>query len=175
MTNIINHSILVDREIEARVEQGVKNLIASGVKPVDITEEHLKEIAAKALDDMSPAAKDHCAQEGLWHMAKQVIGERLAERFWDIGMGWPLTGEEVRMIAKGMKIDPQEAEECLQTYRDAASDATFEELSVFRSLGRFAPLFLGEPKGATIGEVATRKAARGDKLALSFLAWKEIA
>ncbi|MGN7829352.1 hypothetical protein ACTJJ8_21705 [Agrobacterium radiobacter] len=174
MTNIINHSALVDREIEARVERGVKDLIASGVKPSDITEAHLKVIAEKAMNDMSPAAMDQCAQAGFLHMAKQVIGERLAERFWDTGMGWPLTGEEFRMIAKGMNIAPSEAEECLQTYRDAASDATFEELSVFRSLGRFAPLFLGEPKGATIGEVATRKAARGDKLALSFLAWKEI-
>lgn len=175
MTNVVNHSTLLDREIEARVEQGVKALIDSGVDPDDITEEQLKAIAEKALGEMSPAAMDHCAQEGLLHMAKQVIGERLAERFWDIGMGWPLTGDEVRAIAEGMRIDPAEAEDCLQTYRDAASDATFEELSIFRSLGRFAPLFLREPKGDTIGEVATRKAARGDKLAMSFLAWKEIA
>lgn len=175
MTNVVNHSTLLDREIEARVEQGVKALIDSGIDPDDITEKQLKAIAEKALGEMSPAAMDHCAHEGFLLMAKQVIGERLSERFWEMGMGWPLTGDEVRVIAKGMRIDPHEAEECLQAYRDAASDATFEELSVFRSLGRFAPLFLGEPKASTIGEVATRKAAKGDKLALSFLAWKEIA
>ncbi len=174
MSNIVNHSALLNREIEARVEQGVKALIDSGVDPDAVTEEQFKAIAEKAMGEMSPAAMDHCAHEGLLLMAKQVIGEKLAERFWELGKGWPKTGKEVRKIAFDMRIAPDDAEECVLVYREAASKATFDTLDLFRSLGRFAPLFLGEPKEATIGEVAVRKAAKGDKLAMSFLAWKVV-
>ncbi|NEI70982.1 hypothetical protein GR212_15485 [Rhizobium lusitanum] len=43
---------------------------------------------------------------------------------------------------------------------DAEADALME----------FMPLFEGEPKGALLGEIAIRKAAAGDPLAIKFLA-----
>lgn len=38
------------------------------------------------------------------------------------------------------------------------------------TLAEYMPLFEGEPKGALLGEIAVRKAATGDPLAIKFLA-----
>lgn len=175
MSNFVNHQTLREREIEMRLEAGFEALIASGVKASDITDRDIEKIVSATYEALSPAAKEQSAQAGLHHMVKQVFGERLAEAIWEAGTGWPETEDEVRSLAASMGISPDDAPECLQAFRSAADEVTVEDIEVFRSLSQFTPLFIGTPKDAQLADVATTKAKQQDKLALSFLAWRDLA
>lgn len=175
MSTVISHGELLEREIETRIETGIQALIASGVKASDITERDIELVVRSTYQGLSPAGRMHSAKAGLLQMVEVAIGEQLAERIWAAGTGWPSTDDEVRDLAASINIDPAQAPVCLKSFRVAASVATRDDLEAFSFLSRFAPLFVDAADGARLSELSIRKAEEGDKLAMSFLAWRDMA
>ncbi|MFP5078630.1 hypothetical protein ACLE20_15095 [Rhizobium sp. YIM 134829] len=172
MTKIIN---LADRELESKVEIAVRDVAASGVDPSTMSAVEQKELSRAAWETLSPEAKKRAAMEGLELIARRVLGEYIAEQIWLAGYGWAATKKQIAECGSRTKIHPDDVVDCLEAFRTAHVDFTAEEAADFKSLSRFMPLFVMQSAETTLGEAAARKAAAGDKLALSFLAWKEIA
>lgn len=159
-------------ELETKVASVILEETQKGRQASDFSRKEIVAISDKARSTLSPAARQLAIEEGLQVMVKRVMGEMIAAEVWAAGTGWPKSRSEVDAIAERLKFS--DGFECLEAYREHLPDLTFEELGDFEMTGRFAPLFIGQPADASLGEIATVKAMRGDKLALSFLAWKEI-
>ncbi|WP_404861843.1 hypothetical protein [Georhizobium sp. MAB10] len=169
---------ITDIEIEAKVGAAVmkaartKNLSDMGRRDFIAIVDDLK-------PTLSPEAYRQMVRDGVFHCVKRALGEKVAEAIWKEGRGWPSTDAEIVKIAHSHNIriveDPGSGTvDCLATFKEDFADATLDELKDWSAIDRFNPLFFGQPEDATLGEVATRKAAMGDKLALSFLAWKDL-
>ncbi len=167
---------ITDLEITARITAALHAEAAYGKKPSDMGRDDVEKIFDVVKDQFSPAARRQLIYEGVLTMVQRVLGEKIAEVVWKNRTGWPSNPADIENIGRRLNFDdPKEAVTCAHAFRDHISDLRFSELESFKLTGRFAPLFIGQPETATLGEIATVKAARGDKLALSFLAWKEIA
>ncbi|WP_425903608.1 hypothetical protein [Agrobacterium radiobacter] len=149
-------------EVE-QVEARVSALVLANVPAADLAS-HLTDVEHEIL-----------AKEGLKILIQRSIGEKIAQKVWDSGIGMDATHEEVRGFWRSLNIPDEDGDECYQAFMEHMADATAETVNDYESLAKFAPLFEGEPEGLNLGELAERKAAHGDKLAMSFLAWKEIA
>lgn len=171
-----NVTRLAEVELTAKVAASIHAEMLKGKRPSDMGPRDFAAIAEPVLDKLSPEAKRFAIRQGVEAMVRWVLGEKIAEAIWDSGLGWPENDEVTRSIARKLKFsDLDDAVQCLAAYREHIAEVTFSGLDDFQLLGRFAPLFIAQPEDAMLGEVATIKAARGDKLALSFLAWKETA
>lgn len=174
MTNI---SRITDIEIQSKIGAAILREAEKGKAVSDFGRQENENIADAVMGQMSPVAKQALIRAGVERMIRFVLGEKIAERIWNAGKGWATPKDEVVSLIKELRFDDvKDGLESLEAYREDLMDLTEEELherAIFAT--RFAPLFLAQPKNATLGEIATMKAARGDKLALSFLAWKEIA
>lgn len=163
---------LIEREIETKIDAAVKAEIAKGRKPADMGRRDFEAVADAVMKTMSPAACKLAALAGLEHMAKGVFGEMIAERLWHLRLGYGVPAAEIVSMARDMRFTPpDEAPEWLSIYREDVAECTLERLdATYKSAQRFRALLLGEPTHAQLGEVAVRKAASGDPLALAFLA-----
>ena len=68
-----------------------------------------------------------------------------------------------------------DAIDCFRVFRESLPDMTRSEFHEYCDevlVDSFRALFIGQPDSRTLGEIATVKAARGDKVAMSFLAWR---
>lgn len=171
-----NFTKLTDIEIQAKIGAAIYQEAKKGKAVSDFSKKESEAIADSVMDTFSPAAKQALIRAGVEQMVRFVLGEKVAERIWQSGKGWALPDDEVASIVKELRFeDVKDGLRSLKVYRECLNDLTEDELkeqAIFAT--RFAPLFLAQPKDATLGEIATMKAARGDKLAMSFLAWKEI-
>lgn len=175
MTNPAAVTCLVNIEIEAKIGAAIHAEVSKGKQVADWGKRDSEQIAKASYDNLSPAAKQQLIKEGVRVMVMVALGKRIADAIWDMGCGWTIPDSEVRRIATGLNFaDLEEAVECLDKFREALPDFGRDEIEGHQ-LDRFVPLFVAQPEGATLGEIATRKAMHGDKLALSFLAWREIA
>lgn len=177
MKNPTTISRLVDIEIEAKIGAAIQAELDKGKRPSDMGKRDFASISDAVRDTMSPAAKREMIEQGVLHMVRMVFGEMIAERIWTAGTGWSTPEHEVRQITRDLKMtDEDDALASFECFKESLPDLNREELEEFPKLSkRFSPLFVAQPADATLGEIATRKAMSGDKLALSFLAWKEIA
>lgn len=167
---------LADIEIQAKIGAAIVQEAQKGKALSDFGAKESAAIAGNVMSTFSPAAQQQLIRSGVEHLVRFVLGEKIAERVWAVGKGWSMPKTELMAIIRDMRFeDPEDGFACVTLYRDQLPDLTEEELpdhSMFAR--RFMPLFLAQPKGATLREVATKKAMSGDKLALSFLAWKEV-
>lgn len=167
---------ITELEINARVAAAIHSEVAAGKKPSDMGRNDFEKIADAVMDKFSPAARKQLIHHGVLVMVRRVLGEKVAKVVWDRQTGWPHDAADIEEIGRQLKFeDPKEAVLCLSSYREHIADLKFSELEEFELTGRFAPLFIAQGPDVTLGEIATLKAARGDKLALSYLTWKEIA
>jgi hypothetical protein len=163
-------------EIDAKITGAIHGELKRGTKAPDIGRKEIARLSDGVMDSFSPEAKKALVHAGVLSMVKRVLGEKIAEEIWKSGQGWSMPEQEIRDIAKRLKFESDaDAFECLASFREAIPDMTREEAAEFPILVRFSPLFILQPDDATLGEITTRKAMQGNKLALSFLAWKEIA
>ncbi len=173
MNNVIN---LAARELEEKVDAGVKAAVATGVDPRNMGEADRDQIALAVQDDLSPAAQKQAVTDYIHRIARQVCGGRIAGQMWLAGYGWhDATEKQILVCGWRARIANDDVLNCLTAFRNEHRNFTAEEAADYTVLARFMPLFATEPPEMTLGQAAARKAAAGDKLALSFLAWKEIA
>lgn len=172
---VISHATMMERELEAKVDAHVAALIASGVNPSDITEEQMEQMCHAAWQDLSPHAKRKAGEDGVLLAVTQVMGERLAEKLFSAGTGWDVSDEDLKAIATELRIEPTEAKGCLAAFRHKAKSVTAQDISEWRTLARFAPLFLDQPSSMSLAAAAESRAISGDTLAMSFLSWRELA
>lgn len=166
-------SSLVEREIEKKINAATAGMLAGGRQPSDMGHREFQAIANEVRGQFSPAARDKLVHDGLVQLVKNVLGEKIAEVLWQDGSGWDAPPDHVRAIAARLKFaDDTDPLECLDVFKDGVMNATRDDVECFRSLGRFRPLFVAQPDDALLGEIATVKASRGDKLAMSVLTWR---
>lgn len=164
-----------EMEIEANVTAAIlAEAERTGRKPSDLNRKDIKRVSDALMRDLAKDDVRAMAEEGIHQMVLQFLGDKIAEVVWDEGLGRSASKADILRIGRNLRF-AGEIMECWQAWCDASPDFDFEKAKEFPSLTRFAPLFLAQPDDATLGEIATRKAARGDKLAQSFLAWREVA
>jgi hypothetical protein len=176
---------LINREIETKIDAALRAEIAKGKKPSDMGVRDFHGIAESLRDKVSPAARDELVRQGLEHMVKFVLGAMIAEVIWKDGTGWPANDEQIlvasrRVTVKGQPVrhsSDDQAIDCFQVFRETLPDmtrTTFHEACDEAIVSRFRALFIGQSDDRTLGEIAVVKAANGDRLAMSFLAWRPL-
>lgn len=172
MTAPINLNVV---EYEKKILAAVEAEIARGTDPADFDDALLKALSESVYDKLSPAARKQSAIQGINILAEQVCGGFIAEKLWLAGYGWDASDEQIIECGRQARIADADITGSLAAFREAHVNFTINDAKEFRALERFLPLFVMQPQDARLGDAASRKAAQGDKLALSFLAWKEIA
>jgi hypothetical protein len=176
---------LVDREIETKIDAALRAEIAKGKKPSDMGVRDFHGIADDLHGKVSPSAREHLIRLGLEQMVKFVLGAMIAEVVWADGTGWPSKDEHILAVSRRVTVKGQtvkhssddQALDCARVFRECLPDMTraeFHEQCPEAIVDRFRALFIGQPEDRTLGEIATVKAVRGDKLAMSFLAWRPL-
>lgn len=174
---------LIEREIETKIDAAIKAELAKGKKPADMGVRDFNSIAVGLHDKWSPGAREAIIREGIEHMVKFVLGAMIAEVVWNDGTGWPADDDVILAASRRVKVDGKptketnivDAVECFGVFRDGLPDLNrdgFHDYCDDKVVERFRALFIGQPDDRTLGEIATVKAARGDPLAMSFLAWR---
>jgi hypothetical protein len=167
---------LVDREIETKITAAIKAEVEKGKQPSDMGRREFLTIAHDLRASFSPAARETMARKGLEIVVRQVFGEIIAERIWEAGEGWPADADDLARFAHGFKFDGDDsARSCFELFRENLPELTLADMREYCStklVNRYQGLFDGQPIDATLGEVATKKAADGDPLAHSFLTWR---
>lgn len=172
MSNVTNLNMV---EYEKKIEAAVAAEIAKGRDPNDFDDAFLLALSESVYDDLSPAARKHSAIQGLNIIAEQVCGGLIAEKLWQAGYGWDASDEQIIECGRQARIADADVTRSLAAFREVHGKLTINDAKAFTVLERFLPLFVMLPPDARLEEAASRKAACGDKLALSFLAWKEVA
>ncbi|WPE19939.1 hypothetical protein [Shinella zoogloeoides] len=76
---------------------------------------------------------------------------------------------EDALVQRFPEITFEDLDKAMADAADRERELAAELDAEAEALAEFMPLFEGEPEGALMGEVATRKAIAGDPLALKFL------
>lgn len=173
MTNVSN---LTEIEIQTKLGAAIMREVAKGKALSDFSSADDAAIVASVMSSFSPAAIELLKQETINRAVRAIYGQKIAERIWSTGKGWLMPKPQVMEIITSLDFDdPEDGFKSFEVFREDAPHLTEEQVSDLGGfVARFIPLFLAQPAGSTLGEIATMKAARGDKLAMSFLAWKEI-
>ncbi|WP_320194981.1 hypothetical protein RMR10_012010 [Agrobacterium rosae] len=148
-------------EVE-QVEARIDSLVSSNVP------------ASELVNHLTSTEQDILAREGLKILIQRAIGEKIAVKVWESGIGMDATREEVRDIWRSLNIPDEDGDECYQAFMENMSEITVDTVHDYQSLSKFAPLFEGEPEGVDLGSIASLKAAVGDKLAQSFIEWRAV-
>jgi len=162
-------------EIEAKITGAVHTQLMRGSKVSDFGAKEIARLSGEVMPTFSPEARKTLIKAGVQLLIRRILGEKIAAEIWSTGKGWSIAEDEVRAVAKRLRFeDEDDALKCLAAFREALPDMTPSDVEEFPTLHRFKPLFALHSGDVTLGTVATLGALAGDKLARSFLAWKEI-